>query len=317
MWISTNGNASSAVYTLSGGTHEAALVKVNANGVLRVTGGTVTTGNGIAGNKGALSVGPGGVVEVSGGTYIDTSRMSLNADGTFRIIGDDADVTVHQLFWAYGTFDFVLDETGVSTLVNDSYGSMSACNFTIDGSGYTGGAKDILLFSATASYGALGTNYTVTGLGTEGVDWSIKEEITPVHTVTLVIGTLYDKWASGYNLSDGDELPGADVEPDGLDNMMEYALGGNPTNDDAAAVSPDTHMADDGGASWFYHVHNQNTDPSLVFTVGATPNLVITAADTNDVDWVGETAESGGFKTVTNRTEMTTDAKFIKLEVSQ
>ncbi|MHC4988928.1 MAG: hypothetical protein ACYTFX_10615, partial [Planctomycetota bacterium] len=67
----------------------------------------------------------------------------------------------------------------------------------------------------------------------------------------------------------------------------------------------------------FYHVHNQNTDSNLTFTVGATPNLVVTAADTNDVQWVGETAETNGFKTVTNRTEATPNAKFIKLEVTQ
>ena len=51
--------------------------------------------------------------------------------------------------------------------------------------------------------------------------------------------------------------------------------------------------------------------------VGATTNLVTTAADTNDVEWVGETVETNGFKTVTNRTEAATAAKFIKLEVSK
>ena len=78
---------------------------------------------------------------------------------------------------------------------------------------------------------------------------------------------------------------------------MEYAFCGNPTNDDAATVVPDTYMADVGGANRFYHVHNQNTDAGLTFTVDATPSLVATAANTNDVEWVGESVKSGGFKT--------------------
>jgi hypothetical protein len=130
-------------------------------------------------------------------------------------------------------------------------------------------------------------------------------------------GTLYSAWALSYNLTGDDALEGSDVEPDGLDNLMEYALGGNPTNDDAAAVSPETYTADESGTNWFYHVHNQNTDTDLTFTVGATPDLVGTPADTNDVSFVGESAVLDDFKSVTNRTEATTDAKFIKLDVSK
>ena len=133
-----------------------------------------------------------------------------------------------------------------------------------------------------------------------------------------VDGSSYGAWALSYNLSGDNALEGSDVEPDGLNNLMECALGGNPTNDDAAAVAPvAVIMADAGGTNWFYHVHNQNTDTNLTFTVGATTNLVATAADTNDVEWVGATAETNGFKTVTNRTEAATAAKFIKLKVSK
>ena len=51
--------------------------------------------------------------------------------------------------------------------------------------------------------------------------------------------------------------------------------------------------------------------------MGATTNLVTIAVDTNDVSFVGESAVVDDFKSVTNRTEATTDAKFIKLEVSK
>jgi hypothetical protein len=103
-----------------------------------------------------------------------------------------------------------------------------------------------------------------------GVDGGLSADSTP-----------YEVWSYTYGLSGDDADEKADVENgglgDGLDNLMEYALGGNPTNDDAAAVSPDTFMAEAHGTDWFYPVHNRNTDTNLTFTVGATPDLVATA----------------------------------------
>ena len=127
----------------------------------------------------------------------------------------------------------------------------------------------------------------------------------------------FGQWIVEFGLSGSNALHNANPDGDALDNLMEYALGGNPTNDDAAAVSPGTYMVDESGTNWFYHVHNQNTDPALTFTVGATTNLVTTAVDINDVEWVGATAETNGFKTVTNRTEAVEDAKFISLSVER
>ena len=128
----------------------------------------------------------------------------------------------------------------------------------------------------------------------------------------------YDTWAAGYGLVGAATNGNYDVEPDGLDNLMEYALGGNPTNDDHAAVAPATYTADDGGTNWFYHVYDKRVDDAaLTFTLGATDNLVGTPVDTNDVSFVGQSAESGGFRTQTNRTEMTTAAKFISLKIEK
>jgi len=126
----------------------------------------------------------------------------------------------------------------------------------------------------------------------------------------------YSSWARSFDLIGDDALEGSDVEPDGIDNLMEYALGGNPTIDDAAAVSPDTFMADD--MNWFYHVYNQNTDPNLTFAVGSDADLVNAPSwDTGDVFFVGESSVVDGFKTVTNRTEAATAAKYIELKVTQ
>ncbi|MDF7801999.1 hypothetical protein P4C99_21160, partial [Pontiellaceae bacterium B1224] len=126
----------------------------------------------------------------------------------------------------------------------------------------------------------------------------------------------FNDWLSSHGLSGDNALPNADIEPDGFDNLMEYALGGNPTNDDSTSIAPHVYFAHDSGVDYFYHVHNRNTDPTLTFTLGTTEDLTV-PTDSDDVFIIGESSESGGFKTVTNRTEASSDSKFIKLEVTQ
>ncbi|MDF7826804.1 hypothetical protein P4B35_22445 [Pontiellaceae bacterium B12227] len=127
----------------------------------------------------------------------------------------------------------------------------------------------------------------------------------------------YASWAASYGLVGAEADEKYDYEPDGLDNLMEYALGGIPTLDDAADVAPATFTADDMGTDYFYHVYDKRVDDAaLTFILGATEDLM-TAVDTNDVFFVGQSAEVDGFRTQTNRTEATSTAKFISLKVEK
>jgi hypothetical protein len=124
----------------------------------------------------------------------------------------------------------------------------------------------------------------------------------------------YESWADTRGIG----VETNDFDDDGVNNLMEYALGGNPTNDDAAAISPSTFTAADGDTHWFYHVYNKRTDdPALHFILGATTNLVSTPAEPNEVAFVGQSAEAGGFRMQTNRTEAMSKAKFIQLKVEK
>jgi hypothetical protein len=60
----------------------------------------------------------------------------------------------------------------------------------------------------------------------------------------------YETWAADNNLTGGDALRTADLEPDGIENLLEYVLGGNPTTDDAAAILP-TRLPADWFTTWF------------------------------------------------------------------
>lgn len=148
----------------------------------------------------------------------------------------------------------------------------------------------------------------------------IAKQTVPLNTYAIPDGaalSAYEEWAASYGLTNGLGAEEYDVEPDGLQNLLEYALGGNPTNVDGSAVLPRFMIAGDGGTNWLYYIHNERNDPSLLYTVQAATNLVIPSWETNGVEWVGESAWVDGYKSVTNRTDLEFSPKYLRLRVAQ
>ena len=126
----------------------------------------------------------------------------------------------------------------------------------------------------------------------------------------------YDIWAGSWGVNIGSSTN--DHEGDGMDNLLEYALDGDPTADDAAAKLPAFATVEDAGTTWFYFIHNERTDDSsLTYTVVRKDMLDIGGWETNGVEHVGDSAPSGSFKSVTNRTDTGSAAEFLTLEVEQ
>ena len=109
----------------------------------------------------------------------------------------------------------------------------------------------------------------------------------------------------------------ADPDGDGLNNLMEYALGGNPSYADASQVEPTFTTHEDGETNWVYVVHHQRVDdPSLTHTVTTKTNLMSAdTGNTNDSSYLGESYVVEGMKTMQHRTEMKTPVKFVFLTV--
>lgn len=125
--------------------------------------------------------------------------------------------------------------------------------------------------------------------------------------------TLYDAWADGFNLSKAD--PMADPDRDGVPNLLEYALGGNPTTPGRAHL-PAMGQVDIAGEDHLTLTFQRIADPDLVYEVWASTDLV---------DWGEEpvwfstgAANVDGPVTVLDTTGLTPEApRFLRLEVSR
>ena len=133
----------------------------------------------------------------------------------------------------------------------------------------------------------------------------------------------YEEWATRFGLSGGDAAMTNDVENggagDGLNNLVEYSLGGNPTLDDASAFVPVFEFVDIGGGSnRIDYVFNRRIDAGIL---GLTYGLNQGTNLMGEWDYVGDTFETGSaeidlyFESVTNSVPFGSDQGYIQLEV--
>ncbi len=95
----------------------------------------------------------GSQLNVSGGTINFNNRIWVDAGSSINVIGDAATITGHQIDgWWTGTMGFTLDETGVSSIVLDSWSNLGATDLVVDGSAYTGGSADFLLINSGSAF---------------------------------------------------------------------------------------------------------------------------------------------------------------------
>ncbi|MGJ8650255.1 MAG: hypothetical protein ACSHX4_07840 [Opitutaceae bacterium] len=192
----------------------------NAGGTLTVSQ-NVNVGRGLAGNGNEINHSAGafniGGLDMGGNTTGGTSSYNLSGTAslsiaggsgrdfdiggdvaagdfatTFAITGDSATVTVTGapiVLRSSAIMSFTLGATGIDAI--DTTGTLtisSGADLTIIGSSYTGGAGDITLFEAASMSGSFASgDITVTGLGTEGVDWSLSQDALGSGDIVLTI----------------------------------------------------------------------------------------------------------------------------------
>ena len=144
---------------------------------------------------------------------------------------------------------------------------------------------------------------------------------TLMEIVTTAVSALispYNEWIDSHpGLGSSVDLMD-DADADGVVNLVEYALGGNPLIDDSAHILPDVIMTTDAGTNWLYYSYSRRENAAalgLTYTVLSGADLV-GGGLTNEVPPFGVSALSDGFESVTNRIPADTQhQQFMELKV--
>ena len=323
------------IYAGSGGI---TLGQSNAEGQLNLLGGTLrapnsfmnightdSTGllfmsNGVVEVSGTLSVGSGsrshGQIDQTGGTISVGQLMvgaALSATGTLNLCGgevliqgsDDTDLQVSNgcinlqqtlIQWA---------NTNVTEWITKAVSSGTLCftNGLAAGTYSTNGYDGRLIHGDAALY------------------WDNLDNGSPFAQSAIWVEQLaevspYDTWADEYNLIESGLTD--DPDSDGLDNLSEYALGGNPTNANETGILPTFGTVEIDGTNGFEYVYRQRTDAEVLgldYYLEQSTNLVV-GAWTNNVDRVISIGpDYAGFEPVTNHVPADSSSLYIRLRI--
>ncbi|MCF7818100.1 MAG: autotransporter-associated beta strand repeat-containing protein [Kiritimatiellales bacterium] len=236
----------------------------------------------------------------AGGTEVQAGTLVGNADGAFGT-NDISVANGATLVMQGGTSnDYIGD---LADLVLGTNASLTL-NFTgtdsINSLSLDGGTTTVSDGTYTAAaLSGLGTG-TYTGTGSLAVGAG---------------GSAYDTWAGGWGVALGTSTD--DYDNDGLLNIYEYGLGGDPTNSTDQGTSPVFGMQNVGGTNYFGYIHPQlkAVDSGISYKLALTTDLVNTGWTTNSGYVVLGTnvPVSGEFDFVTNVTTTVEGKKFIKL----
>ncbi len=180
------------------------------------------------------------------------------------------------------TFDFTITEVGSSTALNPTTCATDA------GGSLTGGYA--ALYTPHAGYSAKFDNFVL----------------------RLVVGG-YAGWAAGWDVDIGAGTN--DYDADGLSNLYEYGLGGDPTNALDQGTAPEFSIENIGGTNWVGYIHPQLSDPNsgLSYSLETSPDLVSGAWTNSGYTIVGTNVTGGVLDFVTNITDTVAGEKFIRL----
>jgi autotransporter-associated beta strand protein len=248
--VSGGGYIGTPVVTITGdGSGATAVANIDANGDL--TGITVTNpgigytappafalvGGGI-GSTGSLGGAATLIANASGGmTFTGNNITTLTGVNTYTgntIINSGSTLVLGatgQLKFAPGANGVTNKVTGLGTVSFDG-----DFNIDLSGAAIANGNSWTLVDASLSDFDLVTFNVVGFTEGPEGVHqlvdgnntWTFTES-TGVLSLSVSAVTGFDSWIGGFGLDPADQDPTDDPDFDGLDNLAEYVLGGNPS----------------------------------------------------------------------------------------
>jgi hypothetical protein len=230
-----------------------------------------------------------GTLDINGGT--------VNVSGTFG------------LGWSGGQGTVNLRNGGVLNLTGfDPTQSISAASLlnlesgsiTLQGN-QTGAVNGYILANRIVAY---------QGTGTLNVDYhTLNVGRTTVWATPPAYG--YNAWAAGWGVPIGSTT--SDYDGDFLNNLGEYALNGNPTNQLDTGSQPTLSRV---GGELFYVYPRRNDDTNLVYLMQTSTNLGSGVWTNGGYSVTGTNATGGVYDQVTNKISTTAPQTFIRSKMT-
>ena len=323
------GDHGTGTINISGGTLQGTdVVRIGraagSDGSVVMTGGTFESG------RLFLSSGGDGLLEVANNSTLTVNGyvQMANGTGTFNVKGSESTIELHRLVVNAvkgHSLNLFLDAGGISLIdVKD----MSA-GFTYDSQALLGDLK-IVVDEMPGFSPSLGDTFDVIraedGITTLGLTVSsrifgldFEPSILTVGSdevlrLTTVAGdTRLDLWAADYGITDLLD----DADGDGLDNLSEFALGGNPTNALDQGHAPASWSA--GSSLNYVYPMRSEQYSGVSYQLETTDDLIY--GDWAETDLELGTATDGyaaGFDAVTNQMDTSVkNEQFIRLIIEE
>lgn len=299
-------NRGPGVVTLTGAT-------IGSTGGINVENGTLLINGNASTATGGINVGDGigtAATAVLGGTGPLGGDITLDTDGALDPAGATAAGTLDAIgaISGSGTFELQLDgANGDKILVGGSL-DITALKLDLSVLNAPTAPVYVIVDASSAITGAAFASVTGVPAG-YALEYGYNDG-SDTHNIALVqSGTPFTTWATTTNgLAGGDAAPGADPDNDGLDNAVEFVIGGqpNPANANAAsnALAP-TSTASGANLVFTYRRTDLSlTEPGIAINVEYGSTLSGWTVAQHGVDGVSITVTDDGFGAGVDRVEV-------------
>ena len=136
----------------------------------------------------------------------------------------------------------------------------------------------------------------------------------------IVSTTPFSTWMKDHGLSGSDAVSTNDYDGDGLDNLYEFGLGGDPTNFANLGFSPIYGVGEDAGTNWMTYIYPRRSDPEsgISYHLELNTNLVTGVWINGGYDIMGIGTIDSDFDTATNRIPVDEeDELFLRLIIEE